>query len=167
MIFQRRYIVTELWKSIDQPLPSYYNTSILMRELHLKYHSSETQQLGTMVIPAVECFYGMRKRVTGSPYQHLLFPAYSSTDCRPGRKKAEQKSPQLPNQLTGKTCQRVQNQALLSLLYSVQWTGRKEAQKAALKNFCFPSSPHYAVHSSDTARSWAKMFGVAISYSIG
>ena len=100
------------------------------------------------MISAAEHLWGIRKRITGSPYQLLRFPAFSSTRCRPENllRSAESRTSEP------------------AVLYAVD--EEKEAQKAALKDFCFLPFLHYAVHSSDTARSWAKMLGVAISYSI-
>lgn len=111
------------------------------------------QQLGTMVIPALEYFYSIT--VTRCPYQDLFFPAYSNTCYSPERKTAKQKPPSAKSAhaeclLEGEEL----GSSEPAVLYAVEWKFvRKEAQKAALKNFCFPPSPNCAVHSSDTARS--------------
>lgn len=111
------------------------------------------QQLGTMAIPALEYFYSIR--VTGCPYQDLLFPASSNTFYRPERKKAKQKPPSAKSAHAECLLESEElGSSESAVLYAVDWKFvRKEAQKAALKNFCFPPSPHCAVHSSDTTRS--------------
>lgn len=141
-----------------------FSTWIIVIVKHLKYYFPETQWLGTMVIPAAECFYGIRK---GSHDPLISICSSLRTPAHTAGLKGRRQSRRPPADKSAHRETSSGSAESSSLWYFMQWTRRKEAQKAALKNFCFPPSPHYSVHSSDTAGSWAKMFGVAISYSTG
>lgn len=77
----------------------YFNACITMIFKYFKHHSSGAQELGAVVIADGEYFYEIRERG-----RHVLFLAHPTTQHSPESKKTKQKSPQLPDQLTGKTC---------------------------------------------------------------
>lgn len=84
----------------------------------------------------------IRKRVTGSPYQHLLLPACPSTHCRPERKKTKQKS-------TPPAAKSAHRENFLgsaesspsepAVLYAVNW--KKRGTKGSFKEILLPAFP--------------------------
>lgn len=132
---------------------------------YFKQHSSEARQLGTVVIADVEHFWDKRKghRIPLSTSTFSWLPHHT---VQPWKQEGKAKVSPVARSAHRKNLlgSAESNTSETAVLYEVDW--KKRGTKCSFKEFCFAPFSLYAEHSSDTARSWAKMFGVAISYSI-